>query len=56
MRHRATAIVGAALAGLVIGGGVVAAVDGPDHPGPPGRHGVMHEPGHRPGWFDDRHR
>lgn len=54
MRHRATAVVAAALAGLVIGGGVVAAVDGPGHPGPAGQHGVMHHPGHRPGWFDDQ--
>jgi len=55
MRHRATAIVGAALVGLLVGGGVVAVVDGPGHrehsDGYRGHHGLLHQPEHGRSWF-----
>jgi hypothetical protein len=60
MRHRATAIVGAALVGLVVGGGVVAAVDGPGHPGHRGgyrgHHGLLYQAEHGCGWFGNGER
>lgn len=60
MRHRATAIIGAALVGLLIGGGVVAAVDGPGHwchgGGYRGHHGQLHQYGHGHNWFGDEER
>jgi hypothetical protein len=55
IRHRATAIVAAALAGLLVGGGLVAAVDGPGHrdhsDGYRGHHGLLHQPEHGRSWF-----
>ena len=60
MRHRATAIIGAALVGLVVGGGVVAAVDGPGHwghgGGYRGHHRLLHQSGHERSWFGDEER
>jgi hypothetical protein len=60
MRHRATAIIGAALVGLLIGGGVVAAVDGPGHwghgGGYRGHYGQLHQYGHGHNWFGDEER
>jgi hypothetical protein len=60
MRHRATAIVGAALVGLLVGGGVVAAVDGPGHSvhhgGYRGHHGVLHQSVDGCGWFGNEER
>jgi hypothetical protein len=55
MRHRATAIIGAALVGLLVGGGVVAAVDESGHwghrGGHRGHHGLLHHSGHGHIWF-----
>ncbi len=60
MRHRATAIIGAALVGLVVGGGVVAAVDGPGQwghgDGHRGHHRLLHQSGHERSWFGDEER
>ena len=60
MRHRATAIVGAAVVGLLVGGGVVAAVDGPGHPGHRGgyrgHHGLLYQSEHGCGWFGNEGR
>ncbi len=56
-RHRATAIVGAALVGLLVGGGVVAAVDGASHRGHGGgyrgHHGLLHDSEHGHSWFNN---
>jgi hypothetical protein len=60
MRHRATAIIGAVLVGLVVGGGVVAAVDGSGHwghgDGHRGHHRLLHQSGHERSWFGDEER
>ncbi len=60
VRHRATAIVGAALVGLLVGGGVVAAVDGASHHGHGGgyrgHHGLLHHSEHGHSWFGNEER
>ena len=59
-RHRATAIVGAALVGLLVGGGAVATFEGAtpwgNGGGYRGHHGVMHQFRHGHGWFGDKER
>ncbi|MGH3784138.1 MAG: hypothetical protein ACRDRO_26840 [Pseudonocardiaceae bacterium] len=60
VRHRATAIVGAALVGLLVGGGVVAAVEGSSHRGHGdgyrGHHSWLHQSDHGHSWFGDEER
>lgn len=60
VRHRATAIVGAALVGLLVGGGVVAAVDGASYRGHGGgyrgHHGLLHQSEHGHSWFGNEER
>jgi hypothetical protein len=60
VRHRATAIVGAALVGLLVGGGVVAAVEGASDrghgEGHRGHHGVVDQSKHGPSWFGNDER
>jgi hypothetical protein len=55
VRHRATAIVGAALVGLLVGGGVVAALEGASDRGHGdgyrGHHGVVDQSEHGHRWF-----
>jgi hypothetical protein len=55
VRHRATAIVGAALVGLLVGGGVVAALEGASdrghRDGYRGHHGVVDQSEHGHRWF-----
>ncbi|MGH3548183.1 MAG: hypothetical protein ACRDQU_08730 [Pseudonocardiaceae bacterium] len=60
VRHRATAIVGAALVGLLVGGGVVAAVEGSGFRGHGGgyrnHHGPLHQFEHGHSWFGSEDR
>ncbi|MGH3872038.1 MAG: hypothetical protein ACRDSR_11080 [Pseudonocardiaceae bacterium] len=60
VRHRATAIVGAALVGLLVGGGVVATLDGASHRGHgggyPGHHDLLHHSEHGHSWFGNEER